>query len=510
MNSISSNKRLAVNTIILYGKLIITVIISFLVSRLVLDALGASDYGLYNVVGGIVALLNTLGTTMIATSYRFMAVEIGKGEAGNPNRVYNTVLIIHIALALFLLIAGETVGVYYVNHYLNVEPDRVPDALFVLHLSLFTSSIAVLTIPVNGLIIAREKFIFTSIVEVVSAVAKLLLIVLLMHMEGNRLRIYACFLAVCQLIGPVAYQIYCRIKDREVIKWSFNKNKQDYRIVINFASGILLGAIAYMARVQGAAMIINFFFGTVLNAAFALATHVWTASDQFTNSLRQAAIPQIMKSHSSGDKGHSLDLVYWISRYSFLMMLLPAVPLIIGIEGVLNLWLGDEVPEYTGIFIVLLMCSGLVNSLCSGFDGAIQATGNIWKNQIGFSIINLMLLPLMFIMYKAGMPPYSNAIAMIIISLSIVIFQSGIMKELTVFSVKRYIFENILPSIKTAIIAFAPLVLLRYFVNEPFINSIWLAIIALAWTVVVVFLFGINKREKEMVISFVKNKINIA
>lgn len=507
MDNLSNNKRLVINTTILYGKLIINVIISFVVSRLVLKALGASDYGLYNVVGGIVALLNTLGTTMVATSYRFMAVEIGKGESGNPNKVYNTVLIIHIILAIFLIFIGETVGVFYINNYLNVGPERIPDALFVLHLSLLTSAFVVLSIPANGLIVAREKFLFTALVELFSALLKLGLVVLLMYLDGNRLRLYAFFLAIVQLITPIAYQIYCRLTDRSVIRWNFNRAKEDYRVVIKFASGILLGALACMARVQGAAMIINLFFGTVLNAAFALATQVWTASDQFTNSLRQAAIPQIMKSHSSGDESHSLDLVYWISRYSFLLMLLPAVPLIVGIKGVLTIWLGADVPQYTDIFIVLLMISGLVYSLSSGFDAEIQATGKIWKNQIGFSVINLILLPLMFVMYKAGMPPYSNAYAMIVISCSIVIFQSFIMRELTSFNIRRFTIDNIIPCLKTTVFAFVPLFIFRNLVNEQFACSIWIAIISFLWTLIAVFSVGMKKNEREMILTYVKNHL---
>ena len=502
----SDNKRLAINTIILYVKLIISIVISFLVSRLVLDALGASDYGLYNVVGGIVTLLNTLGITMIATSYRFMAVEIGKGKRGNPNKVYNTILLIHIALAFFLLLIGETLGAYYVNHYLNVDTDRISDALFVLHISLITSAVYVLTIPINGLIIAREKFLFTAIVEIVSAIMKFVFILLLIQMVGNKLRIYACMLAVCQVIGPLAYQLYCHISDKEVIKWNFNRNREDYAIVMKFASGILLGAMACMARVQGAAMIINLFFGTVLNAAFGLATQVWTASDQFTNSLRQAAIPQIMKSHSSGDKQHSLDIVYLISRYSFLLMLLPAIPLIIGIDGILRLWLGIP-PEYTDIFIVLLMVSGLVSSLGAGFDAEIQATGKIWKNQIGFSVINLSLLPIMYLMYKVGMPPYSNAIAMIVISSAVVIFQAYIMRELTNFNIKKFLKENVIPCVISASIIMAPLFLLRSLVSEEFNNTLWLTIISLAWTLVVIFVVGTNKKEREMMISIISSKL---
>lgn len=167
------NKKIAVNTMLLYVKFIVTTAISLVMSRLVLQALGVSDYGLYSVVGGVVAMLNTLGASMVATSYRYMAVEIGKGKNGNPNRIYNTVVIIHIAIALLLLIIGETLGVFYVNNYLNVDSAKTSDALFIFHVSLFTTAFSVITIPMNGLIIAREKFLFTSIVEIMSAIAKI-------------------------------------------------------------------------------------------------------------------------------------------------------------------------------------------------------------------------------------------------------------------------------------------------------------------------------------------------
>ena len=499
----SNNKRLVVNTAILYGKLIVSVIISFLVSRLVLQALGASDYGLYNVIGGFVALLNTLGTTMIATSYRFLAVEIGKGEKGNPNKVYNTVLVIHIILAIFLILIGESLGVYYITHYLNVFPDRIPDALFVLHLSLLTSTFVVLSIPANGLIIARERFFFTSLIEIISAFMKLGLIFLLMNMEGNRLRLYVLFIAIVQLVTPIAYQLYCYFKEKRITEWCFNKVKDDYYTIVKFASGVLLGALACMARVQGAAMIINIFFGTIVNAAFALATQVWAASDLFTNSLRQAAAPQIMKSLASGEERDSLQLVYLISRYSFLLMLLPAVPLIVGIDGVLLFWLGNA-PMYTKEFVIFLLIYGLVNSLCAGFDAEIQATGKIWKNQIGFSLINLLLLPLMFFMYKSGMPPYSNTMVMVILSLAVVIFQIFIMCELTSFNIKRYILECASPGVCSAMLAFIPFILFQVIFGDVFASSIWISLIAFMWTVFSVFFIGMRLEDRQLIILKVK------
>lgn len=151
------NKRIVINTVILYVKLIISIVVSFVTSRLILQALGANDYGLYNVVGGTVVMLNTLSVSMVATSYRYMAVELGKRENGDPNKIYNTVFVIHLSLAVLLLIIGETLGVLYVTKYLNIESSRQSDALFVLHLSLLTTVFAVITVPMNGLIIAKEK-----------------------------------------------------------------------------------------------------------------------------------------------------------------------------------------------------------------------------------------------------------------------------------------------------------------------------------------------------------------
>lgn len=418
----NDNKRIAVNTIILYVKLLINIIVSFVSTRIVLDALGASDYGLYNVVGGTVAMLNILGTSMVATSYRYMTVELGKGEGGDPNRIYNTVLLIHFGLAILLLLVGETLGVFYVNNYLKVDPGKISDALFILHLSLLTTVFAVITVPMNGLIIAREKFLFTSIVESVSGIVKLILIVLLIYLDGNRLRIYAVFLAIVQLGSPVVYQIYCRITDPKIVKWNFNRNKTDYKGILGFAWWMLVGASAHMGKMQGAAIIINYFFGTILNAAFGIASQVSHAVGQFTSTIRQAAIPQIMKSQSFGNESRSLNLVYAISRYSYLIMNIMAIPLLLCMDDVLRMWLGNP-PEFTMIFVNFMLINGMVSNLGAGFDAIIQATGKVRKNQIGYSIINLALLPIIYVLYKIGLPPYVNVIVMVFLTLFTLLFQ---------------------------------------------------------------------------------------
>lgn len=498
----ANNKRIALNTVVLYAKLIITTIISFVLSRLVLDALGASDYGLYNVVGGIVSLLNILGTSMVATSYRYMAVEIGKGDAGNPNKVYNTVLVIHIVLALFLLIVGESLGVFYVNHYLNVDPTKIPDALFILHLSLLTSAFAVITVPMNGLIIAREKFIFTSVVETLSVIAKLVLVLLLINIDGNKLRMYAIILAFIQFSIPASYQIYCRVKDSIVVKWSFNKNWADYKDVFSFATWILMGAVACVGRTQGATMIINLFFGTVLNAAYGIAVQVSSAASQFTNTLRQAAVPQIMKNQET-DESRSMALVYAITRYSFLCMSIIAIPLLFRLHQILKLWLGTP-PEFTSIFIRLMLITSLVSNLGAGFDASVQASGHIRTYQIGYTIIMLSLLPIVYILYKVGCPPYFNEVVALVLTVVLLLFQCRMMKRLTSFSYKVYFSRTIVPCILVAIMAILPSAVLDVILDDGICASVIFVIVSMIWTAVSIYICGFNVKEKHVICNAIK------
>lgn len=500
------NKRIVVNTIILYVKIILTSVINFVISRLVLDALGANDYGLYSVVGGIVIMLNTLGTSMVATSYRYMAIEIGKGKNGNPNRVYNTILCIHLFLAVFLILIGETFGVFYVNNYLNVSPEKIPDALFVLHVSLLTTAFAVFTIPTNGLIIARERFLFTSIIELISVLMKLAFIVLLFYFENNRLKYYAVFLAICQLFIPICYQLYCRIKERDVVKWSFNRNITDYKEIFAFAWWIMLGAVACHGRIQGVSIIMNVFFGTITNAAFGLATQVNTSISYFTSSIQQATVPQIMKKYGGGMSESSVSLVYMLSRMSFLIMLIMAMPIFFSIDSLLWIWL-DNPPEYTNIFVTLLIVNALISNLGAGMDASIQATGKIRVYQTCFTIINISIIPIIYVLYKIGLPVYSNMFVMIILTLITLVFQFVFMKKLTLFNLKRYVSITLRPIFITTIVSFLFVLPIRLlFVLDSIINTLTFCILTVIITMVVVYFVGLTTHERKIVVNFIKSR----
>lgn len=505
----NDNKRIVFNTGVIYIKLIFSALIGLYTSRVILQTLGADDYGLYSVVGGVVTFLNVVGTTMISVSNRYIAVELGKGNDGNPNRIFNTVLVIHITLAIGLLIIGELLGLFYVNNYLNVLPSKIYDARFVLHVSLVTTALSIITVPFNGLIIAREKFVFTSIVELSTLLMKLGLVVILSYSDGNRLRLFALIMALVSVITQITYQIYCHLHDKTIIKWKFNKNKADYNGIFGFAWWSLLGAIAYVGKEQGAAMIINFFFGTILNAAFGLATQINRYAMMFTKGLSQAAVPQIMKSYGAGDSNRTLNLVYTISRISTLIMLIIVIPLCLCMDDILIIWLKTP-PEYTSIFSVFMLINALVSMVGAGFDACIQSTGNVKKNEIYSSVIYLSLLPVIYVMYKMGMPPYMNVVILPFLSLGIRIMQICILQKITAFDFGTFCRKSFIPSFTTLIFAITPLAVLRLFMDHSIVSTLILVSISVFWSATCVVLLGMRKDERMRVFSFVQKRyINI-
>lgn len=497
MNKNSDNKRIAINTIVLYIRLIINVIIGLYTSRIVLECLGAEDYGLYSVVGGIVTMMNFLGSSMLSTSYRYIAVEMGKGPKGNLNNIYNTVFLIHIFLAILLIIIGETLGTYYVNYHLNVDPQKIPDALFVLRWSLYSCAFVVISVPSNGLIIAREKFIFTSTVEILRTLIKLGLVLYLAVYTGNKLELYAVIMAIFNLFLPICYTSYCYAKEYKVIKFKINRKWADYKLIFNYAFWIMIGAISCMAQNQGAAILVNTFFTLAANAAFGLANQINGYMQMLVKSLSQATVPQIMKSYSSGNKERSLTLMFMISKYSFFMFIIPSSILYTSLDEVLILWL-KEVPQHTAIFLLLLLLNSMVYTLECGFDSCIQATGKIRLNQIGFSIIGLSVFPISYLLYSFGFPIYTTIICTIVASISIIIFHCYILKKLVDFSFKRYCHMTLIPALKIFIPLSGIIILLKIYINSHSILENLLlksGIISLV-VIFLIYFLGLSNEEK--------------
>lgn len=504
----SQNRQIAKNSLILYAKLIITTIIGLYTTRLVLSELGADDYGLYAVVGGIVSVMGLISTAMIATTYRFVSVELGKGDLGNVNKVFNTSLIIHIVLSLLFLLIAETLGLWYIKNYLNVPQGKISDAIFVLHFVVISTVVSIVAIPYQGLLTAKENFIVRASIEVFRSALRLILVVLLTYYLGNKLRGYAILMAIVMLMPAIIFYFYCQIKERANVKFNINRNFQDYKEIFGFTGWILIGTVAHMGVRQGAAIVINLFFGTLLNAAFGIATQVYNYIMMFVKNLNQAAVPQIMKSHASGDSERSLTLVYNVSRYAFLIMLFPAIPIVLSLDSILIIWL-KNVPEYTQQFIFLMIVNGLIGVTSSGFDAAIQATGRIRKTQIWYSITMLSTLPIAYILFKLEFPPYTIVILNIVATIVNLIIQMNILATLTEFKVVLFLKKTIVPAL-FVIVLLLPLYYLRTFFGQNLVDIITFSLISLILTATIIYFAGISASEKKIIrlqLMKLKNKI---
>ena len=496
----SENSTIVKNSLILYIRLIIVSVIGLLSSRFILQALGVSDFGLYNVVGGVVTMIAFLNIVMISTTYRFIAFEIGRGELDNVAKVFNISLVIHLALALLVIILASTLGVFYIKNYLNVPDGKVNDALFVFIFSILGTVISIIGIPFQGLLTAKEKFMITAPIEILRSLINLGMVLIIMHFTGSRLRLYAILVAIVTSIPPALYYIYCKHHFSSIIRWKLQNDKSKYKEMIGFSGWIMIGAGASVGETQGSALIINSFFGTILNAGFGIASQVNAVVKMFSQSLNQSVIPQITKSYSSGSTDRTLQLVIYASKYSFFLMLITSLPILLETNFILNLWL-KEVPLFTKIFIQIMLVNALIATMSAGIPAAVHATGKIKYFQIVLGSLMLLSLPIAYVGFKLGFPPYTILLVFTFTAVVMFIVQNFMLKKIINFNVEMYLKKSFLKMI-FVMFAVLPLFFIRDFFEPGFLRFISISSLALIWLFTAIYYLGIERKEKEILSAY--------
>ena len=489
------NSLIIKNSGILFFRLLCTSVIGVFTSRFVIRSLGASDFGIYSVVGGIVLIMGLLNSVMTSTTYRFIAFEVGKSGKDGVNKIFNVSLVIHLCLALFVLLITETVGVYYVNHYLNVAANKLGDAVFVLRFSTYSTFFVILSIPYQGLIIAQEKFSVQAKVEVARSVLGLLVALVIVHYIGNRLRLYALLIAIANIVPSLLFFAYCKYRYSEIIKWDFQRGISRYKEMIGFSGWLTFGTIAWVGQRQGADLIVNIFFGSVINAATGIANQVNSIVLMFARNLGQAAIPQITKSVGSEDTERTKTLVAYISKYTYFLMLLPALPILLETDFLLKLWLG-KLPPYTIIFCKLMIVNALIESFSSGLPSTIYASGKVKIFMITGGSISLLSLPVSYLLFKAGYPPYTILVIYIFVSVINIVVCQVLLKIILNFNVRFFLKTSLLRIFYVSILLI-PLFFIRDFFQSGFIRFILLSVFVEFWILAVIYFVGIGKDEKD-------------
>ena len=502
---VNNNKTIALNTGFIFVRLIIVSLVGLFASRIVLDALGASDYGLYNVVGGIVTLLNVFNTAMLSTTYRYIAAELGKGSEGNLNKVFNICFLIHATFALIIVLLGITIGEWYIHNYLNVNPERIGDAEFVFLLSLFTSSLSVILVPYQGLLTAYEKFNVLAIRDIVTKILYLVVIYSVLYSDKNRIRLYAWIQLGYTILYNGSYLVYCIIKYSKVIRLRLYKEFGLIKEMMGFAFWILFGTISSVGKSQGSVILINYFFGPIVNAAYAVASQLESFIQQFARSLNTAAVPQITKSYSGGNAGRSMSLTSYISKYTFILMAIVAFPVLLEMDFLLSLWL-KQVPEGTVAFCKLLVLSGLLGTLGEGIPALIAATGNIRFFQVVFYLFNLLGLPVAWILFKMGYNQNTLLVLYCVINFINTFIRLSILKRYYHFDISQLIKVSYVRVLYMSL----PLIAFYYIYTSrsPFSNNHIIGLIISEFFLLVdVVSLGLESKERDLIKVFVLKKV---
>ena len=501
----SGNKRIAKNTLVVYGQLAIRVLLGLYTSRLALEALGVSDFGLYSVVGGIVALFTVISSSLGGTTVRYINVERGKPD-GDLNRVFNVCHVLHIAMAVFLFLLLEVGGIYYIHHYLNAEAGKEGTAMFAFQVATIVCCLGIFNVPFSSLFNAAEKFLFTAVVAISVKAVQLILLYWLLTYDGNRIGAFAIIEGLTTLASFVIYHYYCYRRWPDIVRWRFIKEWGLSKEILIFSYYNLLTSIAYMGRNQGSMLLINFFFGTVVNGAFAVGKTIERNISPFARNIQNAAAPQMTQSYSGGDMERVYYLTNRICKYCILMMMLAFFPLWAELDFILHLWL-IKVPEGALVFCQIILLMVFVSVTDGGLTHVANASGKISKFKMTYSIVTLACIPVGFIILKAGYPAYSLLIVFLIADIFWRISQIYLMHRILHFPVLRFCRESYLPPL----IASIPIILCMILTSQIQTDSrLWhlchLAFILLL-TVFSIYYLGLQKNERKKVTNHIKTKI---
>ena len=495
----ANNKRIAKNTLLLYLRMFFTMSIGLFTSRIVLNTLGVSDYGIYNVVAGIITMLSFLNAGMVASSQRFISYTLGNGNSNRLKNVFCTSINIHIVIALIAFIVGETIGLWFINTQLNIETERMIAANWVYQCSLLTFIISVISVPYNSCVVAHEKMSAFAYISILEVILKLAVAYILLITPFDKLITYSILVLSISVLIRSCYTLYCKLNFEEC-NYRFYFDKSLFKEMFSFAGWSVLGNMGFSFKDQVSNIILNIFYGTTLNAARSIGIQVSTLVNTFSTNLTMALNPQITKQYAAGNVDESRNLVYTGSRYTFYLLTLISIPIIINVDYLLRLWLGI-VPEYTSKFLVLSLITSLLYAVSGCVTIALQATGNIKTFQIGISVLMLSELPIAYILLENECPPYS-VMYPTIISYTIAIFFRFFLinKYLQEYKMKDYFNIVLIPCLIIYVLSYCISRFVRsYILVDNLVKLIGVIFISIIITSSLIYIFGVNKNERILI-----------
>lgn len=500
-NQVKNKKRLAKNTIILYCRSIVTILITLFTSRVVLQVLGVADYGIYNVVGGVVAMFSIISGSLTHSISRFLNYELGRGHSKDLNKIFNTSIIILFALGLIVIIIGATVGVWFVNNKLNIPRQSIIAANWVLGCSLIAFIINLLSIPYNAAIVAHEKMSAFAYASIIDVSLKLIIVYLLYLSPIDKLISYSILMVFVSIIMRGIYSIYCNRKFPEC-KFKVVFDKKIIKDISGFAGLTFFTNGVTMFNSQGVNILINIFFGVTLNAARGIANQAESAIIRFVNDFTTAINPQLIKGYAAGQLKETYQLTCSGARYSYYLFLCMGLPAIIEAPLIMKIWL-NNVPDYTVLLFRLSIIGAMIRSLGNTSDIICMATGNIKRYVFIITSISFLVFPLTWLAYKLGAPVETTYILYIVIYSIVTTMRLWEMKRLTGFNPWTFVRTVYIKIILVTSCSILLPLLVMPLMEDNILRLIVTIIVSEISIAISVYYLGLTLNEK----SFVSNKI---
>ena len=450
-NTSANNKRIAKNSIFMSVRMVIVLTITLFTTRVVLNALGVVDYGIYNVVCGFVAILAFLNSAMSNGIQRFFNYEYGKNGLSGATKVFNAAIIIQITLSVLILLCLEVVGNWYILNKLVIPSNKLVDSLVVFQFSIICFMCTICQAPFAASIIAHERIDFLAMMSVADSLLKLTIAYLITILDGNLLVLYGALLALESIIIFMSYIVFSKRNFKE-IKINLRIGKDLLRPMLSFSGWNLFGSFSGIMKEQGINLILNLFFGPTVNAARAIAFQVSSGLSNFVQNLSVPIRPQVIQEYAISNFNRSLKLTFSLSKLSSIILYVIALPVLFEIDTILCVWLGDDIPQETGIFVIWVVLTAFINNLNSSIAGIVHASGKMKKYQLSGAIVNLLSLPIAYFLLKIGYDAEYALITVFIITIINQIVCLMVMREIINYSFIDYVKTSIYPFVRVVVL----------------------------------------------------------
>lgn len=504
----SNNRRIAKNTMLLYFRMLLIMFVGLYTSRVVLSTLGISDYGLYNVVGGVIGMFGFLTSMLSAGTTRFITYEIGTGNKVELKKIFSTALTMYLCMACIIFVLGETIGLWFVTHKMNFEPGRELAALWVYQFTIFTAIVQLIQAPFMASLIAHEKMNIYAYMSIYDVTMKLLVVYLIQIAPFDHLIFYGFLIMAVSFSSTCMYNIYCH-RNYEECRFVFKFDRPSFQKMFSFSAWDMVGNVAGIAQTQGVSIVLNMFCGTVVNAAQGIAVSLNSTVMQFVNNFQVAVNPQIIKYYAAGQVKEMINLVCNNAKYGAYLVLFFAIPTFIEAEYILGIWLG-EYPPLAPVLLRIVLLESLFQSMGVPTVKAVHATGRLKDVNLTVGILLLSVLPVCYFLLHIGVAPQWVVLASIIPWLLAIPLRLYWLNRYCDFPIWRFMYDVIF---KVLIMAIA-LFVLPYFVSSIGISNDHLKFfvvgsVSVLWSGIIIYYLGLDKTMRAHLIGYIANKLHL-